>query len=69
MNKLWKRLFRVFTSFWLIADMAFDVMTIIDYGGSECRQKRARHSIWYSKQKKNVRLNFQTFSDSKVAKN
>ena len=40
MGNLCKRLFGVFTSLWLIADMAFDILQIIEYSGEECLQER-----------------------------
>ena len=38
----------MFTALWLIADMAFDMLQIIDYGGEECHQKRGEKDCnWY----------------------
>ena len=38
----------MFTSLWLIADMAFDILQIIDYSGEECLQKRGEKDCnWY----------------------
>ena len=47
-DNLCKRLFGVFTALWLIADMAFDILQIIDYSGEECLQKRGEKNCnWY----------------------
>ena len=47
-DNLCKRLFGVFTALWLIADMAFDILQIIDYSGEECLQKRGEKDCnWY----------------------
>merc|ERR1712110_260839 len=47
-DNLCKRLFGVFTSLWLIADMAFDIQQIIEYSGEECLQKRGEKDCnWY----------------------
>ena len=49
-DNLCKRLFGVFTALWLIADMAFDILQLIEYSGEECLQKRGKETCyWYFK--------------------